>query len=59
MCLKPVLFDLLECSDPELLNKHFASFIVEVRKTNGENYPPATLHEVYVGSFSLMSKFFG
>ena len=43
--LEPVPFNLLECSDPELL-KHFARFIVEVRKTNGENYPPATLHQI-------------
>ena len=52
--LEPVPFDLFECSDPELLNKHFARFIVEVRKTNGENYPPATLYQLLSGLLRYM-----
>ena len=41
--------DLLSCNDPMLLSKHLSQFAVEVRKTNGEPYPPATIHQLLCG----------
>ena len=36
--------NLFEDGDPSQLTTHLSRFIVEVRKTNGEFYPPSTLH---------------
>jgi len=45
----PVPADLLSCNDPTLLSKHLSRFAVEVRKTNGEPYPPTTIHQLLCG----------
>ena len=37
---------LLASCDPLLLNTHLARFAVEARKTTGESYPPATVHQL-------------
>lgn len=41
--------DLLTSTDPEVLNIYLSLFAVEARKTNGANYPPATLHQLLCG----------
>ena len=38
----PVPSDILECYDP-------VKFVVETRKSTGEHYPPATLHQLLCG----------
>ena len=45
----PVLDDFLLTTDPQTLNIHLARFIVETRKSNGDLYPPATLHQLFCG----------
>jgi hypothetical protein len=42
----PVPDDFLQTTDPQTLNIHLARFIVETRKSNGDLYPPATLHQL-------------
>ena len=42
----PVPDDILVCSEPEIINLHLSRFIVETRKSNGEMYPPSTLHQL-------------
>ena len=41
--------NLLEDMTPVLLNKWLSVYIVETRKTNGELYPPATIHSLLSG----------
>ena len=41
--------DLLTTCDPVLLNKHLSRFAVEARKTNGDHYPPSTIHQLLCG----------
>ena len=43
----PVNF--FQCTDPKLLNRHLSRFVLEMRKSNGERYPPATLHHLLCG----------
>ena len=43
----PVHF--FQCTDPKLLNRHLSRFVLETRKSNGERYPPATLHHLLCG----------
>ena len=42
----PVPDDILQCTDPELLNNHLSKYVVETRKSNGDLYPPATIHQL-------------
>ena len=42
----PVPEDILTTLDPDRLNRHLAQFVVETRKTKGELYPPASLHQL-------------
>ena len=42
----PVPDHLLTSSDPVLLNTYLARFTVEARKTNGDSYPPSTVHQL-------------
>ena len=42
-----VLTDIATSSDHEVFNKYLSMFAVEARKTNGQNYPPATLHQLF------------
>ena len=44
----PLPEHLLTSYDPVLPNTHLARFAVEARKTNGEFYPPATVHQLHV-----------
>ncbi len=41
--------DLLESSDPQFLNTHLSRFAVELRKVNGDKYPPSTIHQLLCG----------
>ena len=45
----PVPAHLLTCNDPVLLSKHLSRFAVEIRKANGDPYPPATIHQLLCG----------
>ena len=36
--------DILQCTDPELLNNYLSKYVVKTRKSNGDLYPPATIH---------------
>ena len=45
---------LLTSCDPLLLNTHLARFAVEARKTTGESYPPATVHQLLCGLLRYM-----
>ena len=45
----PVPADMLTCNDPVLLSRHLSRFAVEVRKGNGDYYPPATIHQLLCG----------
>ena len=47
--LDPVPDDILQCTDPITLNNHLSRFVVEARKSTGEHYPPATLHQLLCG----------
>ena len=48
-CTDTVPDDFYNCSDPAILNNHLSRFIVETRKSTGEKYPPATLHQLLCG----------
>ena len=50
----PVPDDILVCSEPEIINLHLSRFIVETRKSNGEIYPPSTLHQLLCGILRRM-----
>ena len=41
--------DFLQTTDPQTLNIHLARFIVETRKSNGDLYPPTTVHQLLCG----------
>ena len=45
----PVPEDLLTTNDPALLNTQLSRFVLETRKSNGEFYPPKTLHQLLCG----------
>ena len=45
----PVLEDLLTSNDPAVLNAQLSRFVLETRKSNGEFYPPKTLHQLLCG----------
>ena len=45
----PVPEDLLTTNDPALLNTQLSRFVLETRKSNGEPYPPKTLHQLLCG----------
>ena len=45
----PVPEDIFTCNDPATLNTHFSRFVVETRKSNGDFYPPKTLHQLLCG----------
>ena len=36
-------------TDANVLNTHLSRFVTETRKSNGEPYPPATLHQLLYG----------
>ena len=46
--------NLLETQDVAALSKHLSRFVVEVRKENGEHYPPATVHQILCGILRYM-----
>ncbi len=46
--------DFLQCTDPDTINNQLSKFIVETRKTNGAQYPPATLHSLLCGVLRCM-----
>ena len=50
----PVPDDILVCNEPEIINLHLSRFIVETRKSNGEIYPPSTLHQLLCGILRRM-----
>ena len=41
--------DILMSTDANVLNTHLSRFVVETHKSNGEPYPPATLHQLLCG----------
>ena len=45
---------ILLSTDPNVLIKHLARFIVETRKTNGQSFPPSTLHQLLCGLLHYM-----
>ena len=45
----PIPEDLLMSNDPVILNLHLSRFVLETRKSNGEYYPPKTLHQLLCG----------
>ena len=47
----PIPEDFFQCSGPQILNRHLC-FVLETRKSNGERYPPATLHHLLCGLLS-------
>ena len=51
----PIPEDLLSCNDPAILNVHLSHFAVESRKSNGDYYPPATIHQLLCGLLRHMS----
>ena len=42
----PVPDDILQCTNPQLLNNHLSKYVVETRKSNGDFYPPSTIHQL-------------
>ena len=58
--------DLLECHDAEMVSKCMRLFVLEVRKADGEPYPPSTIRGLLSGlnrvmqsnkvSFSMLEK---
>ena len=48
--------DLLTKCDPAMLNTHVSRFVVEIRKTNGDYYPPATINQLLCGLLRNMRK---
>ena len=46
--------DFLQCTDPDTINNQLSKFIVETRKTNGAQYPLATLHSLLCGVLRCM-----
>ena len=42
----PVPDDILQCTDPQVLNNHLSKYVVETRKSNGDFYPPVTIHQL-------------
>ena len=42
----PVPNDILQCTDPQLLNNHLYKYVIETRKLNGDLYPPTTIHQL-------------
>ena len=45
----PVPDDFFLSADPRAINNHLSRFVVETRKSNGDHYPPATLHQLLCG----------
>ena len=45
----PVPEDIFACNDPATLNTHLSRFVLETRKSNGDFYPPKTLHQLLCG----------
>ena len=45
----PVPDDLFMSTDAAILSLHLSRFVVETRKSNGDYYPPATLHQLMCG----------
>ena len=50
----PIPEDVLMSTDTNILNTHLSRFVVETRKSNGEAYPPATLHQLLCGVLRYM-----
>lgn len=50
--------DLLTTQNIEVINKYIylSRFVLEAKKTNGENYPPATLHQLLCGIMRHMKE---
>ena len=45
----PVPEDLFTISEPEIINTQLSRYVVETRKSNGDYYPPKTLHQLLCG----------
>ena len=45
----PVPEDIFLCTDTHTISNNLSKFIVETRKSNGDLYPPATLHQLLCG----------
>ena len=45
----PVPDNVLECTNPSVLSIHLSRFSVEARKSNGEHYPPSSIHQLLSG----------
>lgn len=41
--------DFFECTNKIVLNRILSQFVLETKKTNGEPYPPSTLHQLMCG----------
>ena len=41
--------DLFVCNDPDILSLHLSRYALETRKTNGQPYPPKTIHQLLCG----------
>ena len=55
----PVPMNLLQSHDPGLVCKHSCCFAMEIRKEDGELYPPATIRSLLCGlNRTLKSSFF-
>lgn len=46
---KRIREDLFTCSDPATLNTQLSRFVVEIRKANGELYPPKIVRQLLCG----------
>ena len=45
----PIQDDIFTCTDQQTLNNTLSKFVVETRKSNGDLYPPQTLHQLLCG----------
>ena len=49
-----VPMDFLACHDPEKVSKYVCLFVLEARRTDGQPYPPATIHFLMCGFQCVM-----
>ena len=50
----PIPHNALDSCDPEVINLQLSRFIVVTRKSNGERYPPSSLHQLLCGLLRSM-----
>lgn len=51
---EPIPSDLLECKDPEVVSRVLRYFVMEVRRSDGECYPPGTIRNLLSGLNRIM-----